>query len=131
MASKSNITIRDRIARIDVHGPVGPGDIQDMIMALAFHPASEVRMDTVWDFSRADLSGFGARELLALAEFMAGRPERHDVRVALVAPQALEFGILRMWLAYAQARVPQERRLFRTAQDAHRWLVRPHDTCPA
>lgn len=110
------------IAVITVQGTPKVSDIRHTIEALLDHPDHLDGMDEIWDFREASLT-FSANELEDLALFVNQHLDKLARHTALVVSKDLEYGIARMWSAYAEAKAPQVRHIFRDMEEALDWLT--------
>jgi hypothetical protein len=105
-------------------GQLSAADIQSAIQS--FYDG-ETTPDSLFDLGDADISALSAADVAQLADFTtARRSGRPPGRTAIVASRLASFGIGRMFQAYADAPDrPVELRVFRTRDDAERWLASP------
>lgn len=125
MADDIIVICEDGLARITVHGRVSPGDLKTALDRLIAHPGYRPKIAMLWDLRAADAGDLHAAQLSEYARHLANRPERFGARVAIVVSRDLEFGVMRMWQSFAEAPVPQDRRVFRNLDEALGWL---HET---
>ena len=108
---------------VEIHEKPTTMDIQEAIKAILDNPDHVDGMDEVWDFRHASLTDFTVDNLQSLAMFVSQHLDQLARRTALVVGRDLEHGIARMWIAYAEERAPQERRIFRDVEAALEWLA--------
>lgn len=124
MTVKSTI---DPNSGVIVHAVTGTLDLDEVVGALERilnHPLFTPGSDVLWDFSYAITGGLDARELRSLVrrvgERMDGRGEGY--KIALVAPRDVDYGLARMYEAYA-SELPVELSVFRSSGEAWDWLL--------
>jgi hypothetical protein len=110
-----------------VHAVSGMLDIDEVVSALeriVNHPLFRPGAHVLWDFSGARSGNLDARELRNLVrqvgERMDGRGEGY--KTALVAPRDVDYGLARMYEAYA-SELPVELCVFRSSGEAWDWLL--------
>lgn len=75
----------------------------------------------IWDITEGDISEFTPNEMSLIAQCSAGHTKHK--KTALVGANDLNFGILRMYEAYAMMNlVPATIRTFRKTEDALNWI---------
>lgn len=120
------IDLEKNIAFIEVAGTPIHIEIQEIIEELLRHPDHVEGMDELWDFRKASLVSFDKEKLQSLGSFVRENLPKLAKRVAYVIAGEKDYGIGRMWLGYAEiAGANQERELFKTVEDAEKWLTSP------
>ena len=81
----------------------------------------------IWDFSETDPSKLEISEIKKLAQYaVAAKDIRKGGAAALVVPKPFQYGLARMFLAYAEITHKHEHALkimvFRSEQDAFSWI---------
>ena len=118
------IDLEKNIAFIDVGGTPTHIEIQESIDALLEHPDHRDGMNEIWDFRTTSTTSFNENELKLLANFVRKRLPKLAKRVAYVFAKDVDYGVGRMWLAYAEMfGAEQERELFRNMEEAVEWLI--------
>ena len=111
------------IAIIEISGTPKMSDIKQKIIDLMGNPEHFDGMDELWDFRNASLASLTAENIQALSSFVGENLDKLAQRTALVVRRNLEYGIGRMWEAYAEVDAPQKRKLFRDIEEAIDWLT--------
>jgi len=118
-------TLIDTSAGLVIHeaeGPLSLDEIESEVQATLANPAFRPGMKTVWDLRDASIATLSEDAVRSLIEFNLVRKEqRGGGRAAIVASQDADFGIARMFQAYAEA-LPWETMVFRGLDDALPWL---------
>ena len=118
------IDLEKNIAFIDVGGTPTHIEIQASIDALLKHPDHRDGMDEIWDFRTASMTSFNENELRLLADFVKKRLPKLARHVAHVIAKDVDYGIGRMWMAYAEmSDAEQERELFHSMEEAVAWVI--------
>jgi hypothetical protein len=122
---KSTIDPNSGVIVHAVSGDVLPDDLLRALDGIVDHPLYQLGSDALWDFSAAAVSNLEGKELRNLVR---GVRERLSVRgtgfkVALVAPRDIDYGLARMYEAYA-SELPISLSVFRSSGDAWDWLSR-------
>ncbi|MBN2012609.1 hypothetical protein JW960_24990 [candidate division KSB1 bacterium] len=117
------IDLEKNIAFIEIGGIPTHIEIQESIDELLRHPDHTDGMDEIWDFSNASMISFNENELRILSSFVKEHLPRLGKRTALLIAEDYDFGIGRMWMAYAEiSGAKQERKLFRNMEEAVDWI---------
>ncbi|UCG85271.1 MAG: hypothetical protein JSW71_15210 [Gemmatimonadota bacterium] len=123
MAVKSTI---DPNSGVIVHSVAGDTSLDELVRALeriVDHPLYQPGADALWDFSGAEVRNVDGKELRNLVRQVRQRLAGRDTgyKVALVAPRDVDYGLARMYEAYA-SELPIELSVFRSSGDAWDWL---------
>lgn len=107
----------------------GSGKVTDMIKALEelfIAPGYRKNADIMWDFSQWREEPPEARELRELVNFIDRNREKRGAgyRVCIVVSRDLDYGLARMFEAYAE-NLPFTLRIFRKRSQAESWLKKP------
>ena len=107
-----------------VRGKLTAAAVTATIRALIGNPEFQPGMGIVWDLRRGTLVELTADEIRGTIHYAAGRIEaRGRGRMAIVVSQDVDYGIGRMFAAYAE-RTGIERRVFRNLEEAIHWASR-------
>ncbi|MDX9893991.1 hypothetical protein [Desulfofustis limnaeus] len=107
------------------HGRI---DVRDVIEALThFYADEQQTINSLWDFTDADLSGLSAHDIQMIADFVAVHAqERVGSKAALVFSSDLEYGLGRMIDAQLEIELaPVFLQSFKNKEAAQLWLNRP------
>lgn len=101
----------------------------EMLKVITGLKSNQVTRDIIWDASNGTVEDIEANDLQRITEFLKkGHGMRPGGRTALVGPDDLNFGIGRMFQAFANAeKLTVEYKTFRNMQDAMSWLNSPRD----
>ncbi len=106
----------------EAEGPLSLDEIQSELQATLANPAFSPGMKTVWDLRGASIAALTERAVRSLVDFNLVRKEqRGGGRAAIVASQDVDYGVARMFQAYAEE-LPWETMVFRGLDDALPWL---------
>ncbi len=97
-------------------------EVKELLHAFFDHPNYEAGMEAVWDFRNTSLAKTSAAELSEMVDFLGQIDDRRGVRIALVVAADVDFGVLRMYEAFADTEAPQVRRFIRSFEEAVQWL---------
>ena len=117
MSKKYKIEKVNDIAIISFSSAPTFDDAIDVIDNLKDNSIYHLRL---WDFSKI-LFDFNTEEIQQIASYGKLRFTEKN-RIALVAPQDISFGILRMFEAYRDQNTFSVARVFRTKDEALKWL---------
>lgn len=80
--------------------------------------------NVIWDATHGTVETIGAEDLRRIARFLkAGHGMRQGGKTGLVGPEDLDYGIGRMFQAYARLEnLTVEYRIFRTLDEAIAWI---------
>lgn len=107
-----------------VRGRLTAADLQGGFLAMIAHPGYQPGMSALLDLTDGHLSeALTLEDLHAYAELIAAHESRRgrDSRSAFVAPDDLDYGMLRSFEAIA-GDLPMEVAVFRTRTEAEKWL---------
>ena len=108
--------------RAEGSGLLSLRDLQEALAAIVEHPDFAPGMPQLCDLSDVENVDVTYGDLKAVVEWAMGRAERFGrSKVAVVASEPVVFGVTRMYSVLAQE-LPTEIRVFRTREDAMRWL---------
>ncbi|MCG8337435.1 MAG: hypothetical protein MJE63_23275 [Proteobacteria bacterium] len=111
------------IAYIKVYGCLYESDIRQAFKSVISSSDYKKGMYRLWDLSEADLSTIDNASLESLAKVSADySPEMDRTKVAVVAPQDLEFGMMRVYERISE-RKDYLFSPFRTLAEAEKWLM--------
>ena len=123
------ITItRDDGKDLTTHVVTGPVCEEEMYKALEEFYAREPTRFLLWDMSQAAVADVTSSVLEAFVQRSATLGTQcEDGRVAVFAPQDVQFGLGRMSEAFAEQKsVPFGFRVFRSRRNALEWLMSDH-----
>jgi hypothetical protein len=120
-------TAIDTAAGVVTHTVVGDLGIDDVRQAVALrtsHPDYKPGMRVLWDLSQANASRMSSDDIRQIAQRNKSRVKKTGVgnQVAFVAPRDIEYGLSRMYEMFSDE-TPVENRVFRTIEEARRWLA--------
>lgn len=112
----------DRAKQLTIHtarGEITTPDIQACLETFYQDPTRDV----LWDLREASMSQVSGKDMERFAEYLiAQAPLRPRGKTALVAPEDLEYGTIRMGMGYVGDRGPITYNVFRTMDQAKAWL---------
>ncbi|MFZ1983990.1 MAG: hypothetical protein WAU91_06230 [Desulfatitalea sp.] len=119
-------TAIDAAAGVVTHTVVGDLGIDDFQQAFALRPTLpdfKPGMRVLWDLSQANASRISTDEIRRIAHLNKSHVKKTGVgyKIAFVAPRDIEYGLARMYQMFS-AETPVENRVFRTIEEAQRWL---------
>jgi len=122
---KSTIDPNSGVIVHAVSGDISPDDLLRALDGIVDHPLYQLGSDALWDFSGAVVSNFEGKVLRNLVRGVRERlaTRGKGFKVALVAPRDIDYGLARMYEAYA-SELPILLSVFRSSGDAWDWLSR-------
>jgi hypothetical protein len=107
-----------------VTGDLSIEDIQQAFAERTKHPDFKPGMSILWDLREGDASRLTSNDIRRIAGTNKARLRKKGVpyKVAFIAPRDIEYGLSRMYEMFADASLA-ENRVFRTLDEARRWLV--------
>ncbi len=114
----------DPIQDLTVVTATGKLKADDFHNSIREYYAGPLTAHILLDFNQADLSAFQSHDLIRIASHSKRLSGAHQVgKTAIVANKPLEYGIGRMFEAYATVeRTPFKVETFRSHGDAKKWL---------
>ncbi len=111
------------IAYVKVYGCIYESDIRQAFHSVISSSDYKKGMHRLWDLSEADLSTIDNASLESLAKMsMDYSPTFDRTKVAVVAPQDLEFGMMRVYERISE-RKDYIFSPFRALEEAEKWLT--------
>jgi hypothetical protein len=112
-----SITFSEGITRIKLFKRPTKAQVQSIMNEVAIHHAYEKRL---WDLSEGDFI-FPLEDLEEIAHFGKGKMTRPN-KMAVLAPNDLNFGIMRQFEVFRANEHHTRFRVFRTEREAIDWL---------
>jgi len=111
---------QDNITIVKVSGKVTFDDIADTIRT-RYH---EVKRHLIWDFTDGDATGISSDDFrMVLRLVKEHRPYYEDSKTAYISPFDINFGMTRMFSAYAEVtNMPYPYKAFHSFEEAAEWL---------
>lgn len=110
-----------------VQGHLTIEDLNGYYEALREHPEFDPALDELFDLSEASSTSVAASDLRDFSASVARRADRRqNVRMAVVAPCDLAFGMARMY-ELLQTEAGSHIHVVRTRPEAEAWLTLPED----
>lgn len=123
MTVRIEIDVAKGIAYIKIYGCIYESDIRQAFNSVISNSEYKKGMCRLWDLSEADLSTIDNASLESLAKISTDySPEFDKTKVAVVAPQDLEFGMMRVYERISE-RQDYLFSPFRTMEEAENWLM--------
>ncbi len=116
------IRIADGIASFTAIDKVTLADCIQALDEYLTHPQRVPGMDLIWVGIDADLSAIRWQDMPHFAKEYAAKVAVPARRLAIVVNKPLQFGLARAWSAWSSNKLRQERRIFRTVEEATAWL---------
>ena len=116
------IRIADRIASFTAIDKVTLADCIQALDEYLTDPQRVPGMDLIWIGIDADLSGIRWQDMPLFAKEYAAKVPVPARRLAIVVNKPLQFGLARAWSAWSSNKLQQERRIFKTVEQAIVWL---------
>ena len=109
---------------LTIHTVSGQLTVQDVRDALDRYYSGSVTMLILWDLTKVDLSSWATNQIVFLAKKVKEYSHlRIGGKTAVVIAKDLNFGIMRMYEAYAESEeIDFETRVFRDMEKAKEWL---------
>lgn len=119
-----DIDERAKLVTVRVVGPLTLDGARQALTELYAEPSYRPPMVDLWDLRAAEIDR-GPGDVEAFVRFIqANRGERGTDQTALVVASTADFGISRMYQAYAEVSLPISIRTFTQIDEAYAWLGR-------
>lgn len=113
----------ERRTRTRCHGLVKGMDLLEYYRALRSHPLFDPTYDEIVDLTEVDDIDVTPAHLRALSQtVLPNQKQGHPMRIAVIAPDDLEFGMSRMYQAL-RSESENDLRVFRTRDAAEEWMA--------
>lgn len=120
------------LVRVNAAGVMTPATFERQFQDLIHHPQWRRGMKILSDYRGIDGSGLTTDDVRAMASVYAGLADRIGPgRSALVVNEALQYGLARMWVSWAEMKIPREVRVFTSMEEARRWVMEDEGEAPA
>ena len=121
----SNIIPEEELCIFTIEGSASRDELVDIVINIK--PEQRTR-NVIWDASNGTVETIGKEDLRSIAKFLkSGHGMRTGGKTALVGPEDLDFGIGRMFQAYATLEnLTVQYRIFRTLDGALAWIGEEH-----
>lgn len=110
-----------KLSTVTLSGAFDPVGVQGVVKALTEHPDYDPDYDVVYDLRNVSMEGVTADQLQRLA-YNVFDPAWSGTKFAVVASDDDVYGMVRVYLAVADGTVDQQRRAFRSLDDALEWV---------
>jgi hypothetical protein len=119
-------SIRNGVLTLELVGAYEPMDVVRAFVEALSRPDCPNPVSLLIDVTRSEsLSTRPSSEIRKVAEFLGPYAQRIGGRCAVVAAQDIHYGLSRMGASHSD-RVGVATEVFRTAEEALKWLGRPH-----
>lgn len=120
---KYEIASCEKYFLVTTTGPADPDVYEKSLDAIFNHPDWRPGHCYIYDHTLLDASKLTKADVERIAEIARVRRTRYGVRKsAVVAPNDVEYGIVRMWMVYAEDETKIPTNVFRTLDEAIDWL---------
>ena len=117
------IDSRDKYILVTISGVADPDVYEQSLEEIFNHPDWRPGHSYIFDHSLLDASKMTKADIERIGEIARVRRSKHGVkRSAVVAPKDVEYGIVRMWMVYAEDETQIPTNVFRTIDEAVAWL---------
>lgn len=114
----------DDFVELVTHGDGDAAVFQALLREALEHESWKPGTSLLIDHSDLNAGPLTVREMATLADMIdAARAALGSSRMAIVAPNDLEFGLGRMWQVFVENRWDGKSMLFRSREEAVRWLA--------
>lgn len=114
---------RDGIFEVATHGGGDVKVFQELLSETLDHPQWRPGEPILIDHSNLNAGPLTVDGMAQLADMIQlARNELGSSRMAILAPGDLEYGLGRMWQVFVENKWDGEARIFRSREDAVRWL---------
>lgn len=111
------------IAYIKMSGNLQKKDILEAFDVAVADKRYRSGMNRLWDYRDADLSALDSATIAEMAQYSSKFPDGiNDAKVAFLVGRKLEFGLTRMFAAYA-SEMSSTVKVFYSLEDAEAWLI--------
>lgn len=102
----------------------GSASRDELLSVVSSIKPEETTKNIIWDATKGTVETIGTEDIQKIARFLkAGHGMREGGKTGLVGPEDLDYGIGRMFQAYASLEhLSVEYRLFRTLEQAMVWI---------
>lgn len=119
-------SIRGGVLTLEMVGIYEPRDMVRAFLEAMDDPECPQPVGLLLDVSRSEsLATRPAQEIRKMAEYLGPYSDRIGGRVAVVAPEDVQFGLSRIGAAHSEG-IGVNARVFRSAAEAVRWLGDPN-----
>ena len=110
--------------KIIINSVVGEVNFDKIAEYISENIESWISKPVIWDMSKADLSTVPSDQLRSFLQKMQSLSKKKSgEKTAIVAPQDMEYGMMRMFEIFAENEsFEMELRVFRTIEEAKQWL---------
>jgi hypothetical protein len=120
---KYEITSRANYILVTTSGLADPAVYEESLEEVFNHPDWRPGHSYIFDHTLLDASKLTKADVQRIAEIARVRRSKYGVkRSAVVAPNDVEYGIVRMWMVYAEDETQIPTNVFRTLEEAEAWL---------
>jgi hypothetical protein len=111
-----------KVSIVTLSGEFDPVGVQAVVQAVKAHPDYDPNYNALYDLRTATMGSVTADQLQRLA-YDVFDPSWTGTKFAMVAHDDDVFGMARVYAAVADGTVDQQRRAFRSYDDALEWLT--------
>lgn len=112
------------LVRVKASGVMTPASFERQFRHLVNHADWMPGTNILSDYTGIDGSTLTAEDVRGMAGVYASLADRIGPgRSALVVSEALEFGLARMWVSWAEMKIPREVRVFTSMSEAEAWVL--------
>lgn len=97
-------------------------DLPGVFESFREHPAYRADLDELLDMRGASMRRFSPNDFEEIRHFLSRQEDRFGTKQAAVVGSDLDFGVYRMFDSRSDESVPQQRRVFRSVEEALEWL---------
>jgi len=112
------------LVRVKASGIMTPASFNRQFRHLVDHPDWQPGTNILSDYTEIDGSRLTAEDVRGMAGSYRALADRIGPgRSAIVVSEALEFGLARMWVSWAEMKIPREVRVFTSMSEAEAWVL--------
>jgi hypothetical protein len=116
----------DQNKKILIVAVIGQVTLQEIASALEKIVSSgeyPLNVDALWDLRQADFKSADANLLRSIVELREQHPERANFRLALIAPDDLSYGMMRMYEMLSEWKLSRNLMVFRNYAAGEQWIL--------
>ena len=115
---------RTGLAVYTATGPIGREEVIAGIERMYADPDFRPGLNALWDFRGASLWAMTGEDIRAIIDFVAeNRDRRGSGRAALLGPEDLTYGMMRMAQSLGEGKLDVSMRVFRDLDEAMDWVL--------
>lgn len=120
---KHRITVLDDFMLVETSGPASLDGFAAMNEGIVSHPQWAPRLNVMVDHSDLNQAPLSSHDVVDIASQRRLSGRDFQSKRAILCPDALGYGLARMWWSYLDEQRQQDCRIFRDRDEAEAWLL--------